>query len=76
MVNSRSAAVMQAKHKNTGADVAIKVIYKQNENIEFAQSQVALSMAVHSKGIVKHVEIIEDSEYFYLVTSLMNCTDL
>ena len=33
-------------------------------------------MMVHSPDIVEHIEMLEDSDYYYLVSSLMNCMDL
>jgi len=33
-------------------------------------------MKAHSPGIVEFIEVIEDSDYYYLVSSLMNCMDL
>ena len=78
-----SQTVIGAKHKLTSKKVAIKVISKEGVDLAsdrpFDTPELALSRLLPSmrpKGVAKFIEIFEDHNYAYLVTSMMHFGDL
>jgi serine/threonine protein kinase len=71
--------VRLATHKRTKAQVAIKVVKKANmKTIEIYQQRreiEVLKMCQH-KGIIKLVDVFENSDYYYIVLEYLTGKDM
>lgn len=78
-----STSILNAKQKQSRAKVAIKVIYKDVDDpfldvakLPFIALLESMRHFKYPRHVVKHVECVEDDQYVYIVSGLMNCGDL
>lgn len=75
---------MLAEHKNSGINVAVKIISKakiektfSKNGIEFMESELCEKLTQENcENLLRTLETFEDNEYYYIVTEFMQAGDL